>query len=53
MTLVTITDEDNALRKKIIEDSVLRQWVARAGKDAAKEWNTTVGPAVGMKAPID
>ena len=53
MALVPVTDEDRALRKDIIEDSVLKEWFARAGADAAAEWNETVGPVVGMTAPIE
>jgi TRAP-type transport system periplasmic protein len=53
MTLVPVTDQDEALRTQIIEDAVLKDWVARAGADAAGAWNETVGQVVGMAAPTD
>jgi TRAP-type C4-dicarboxylate transport system substrate-binding protein len=53
MTPVPVTDQDRALRKEIIEDVVLKDWVARAGADAAEAWNETVGQVVGMTAPTD
>jgi TRAP-type C4-dicarboxylate transport system substrate-binding protein len=49
MTLVPVTEQDQALRKQIIEDVVLKDWVARAGADAAGAWNETVGQVVGMR----
>lgn len=53
MTRVPVTDQDRVLRKEIVEDAVLRDWVARAGADAAEVWNETVGPVVGMTAPVE
>jgi len=53
MTLVPVTDEDQALHKEVMERSVLKEWVARSGTDAAAEWNETVGPVVGLAAPIE
>jgi TRAP-type C4-dicarboxylate transport system substrate-binding protein len=53
MTLVPVTEQDQALRKQIIEDVVLKDWVARAGTDGAAAWNETVGQVVGMTAPTN
>jgi hypothetical protein len=50
---VPVTEQDQALRKQIIEDVVLKDWVARAGADAAGAWNETVGQVVGMTAPTE
>jgi TRAP-type transport system periplasmic protein len=53
MVLVPVTEEDQALRKDVMERTVLKEWVARAGADAAAEWNETVGRVVGMVAPSE
>jgi TRAP-type transport system periplasmic protein len=53
MILVPVTDSDRTLRERIIEDVVLKDWVARAGANAAEAWNETVGQVVGMTAPTD
>jgi TRAP-type transport system periplasmic protein len=53
MTLVPVTDADQALHKEVMERSVLKEWVGRSGADAAAEWNETIGPVVGMAAPIE
>ena len=50
MTLVSMTDEDHQRFKKLMQESVLKGWLARAGKEVAKEWNDTVGKALGMEA---
>ena len=39
MTLVPVSDADQQRFKKLVQDSVLKGWVKRAGPDAAKEWN--------------
>ena len=50
MTLVPVSDADQQRFKKLIQDTVLKGWVKRAGADVAKEWNATVGRALGMEA---
>lgn len=50
MVLVPVSDTDQARFKKLVQESVLTGWVKRAGPDAAKEWNNTVGRALGMEA---
>lgn len=50
MTIVHISDADQQKFKKLMQETVLKGWVKRAGPDAAKEWNTTVGKALGMEA---
>lgn len=53
MTLVPVSDEDQALHKEVMEGSVLKGWVGRTGAEAAEEWNETVGPVLGMTAPTE
>ena len=53
MTLVPIREDEEALRRDLIENAVLRNWAARAGAEAAEEWNGTVGEVLGMTAPVD
>jgi TRAP-type transport system periplasmic protein len=50
MTIVHISDADQQKFKKLMQNTVLKGWVKRAGPDAAKEWNATVGKALDMEA---
>ena len=52
MTLVEPTDGDIAARDKIATDVVLARWAERCGADCAANWNETVGPILGLTAPI-
>ena len=36
--------------KKLVQDTVVKGWIKRAGAEVAKEWNATVGRALGMEA---
>jgi TRAP-type C4-dicarboxylate transport system substrate-binding protein len=53
MTPVPVKPEEEALRKKLMESAVLANWAKRAGPDAAKEWNATIGPVVGLRVPAN
>jgi hypothetical protein len=53
MELVNISDADNALRKKLVQDVVLVRWGKRCGKPCAEKWNATVGKVVGLQIPMD
>ena len=53
MELVKITPEDEALRKKLVQDVVLKNWGQRCGKACAEKWNDSVGKIVGLRIPID
>src|SRR4030095_3997949 len=50
MVLVPVSDGDQARFKKLVQETVLKGWLKRAGADVAKEWNATVGRALGMEA---
>jgi TRAP-type C4-dicarboxylate transport system substrate-binding protein len=50
MIMVPVSDSDQARFKKLIQETVLKGWLKRAGADAAREWNETVGKALGMEA---
>lgn len=52
MTIVPITPGDLKLYKKLVQDVVLPNWAKRCGEACAKEWNATVGKAVGMQVPV-
>ena len=53
LTEVPVKDSDAALHKQLIENAVLRGYVKRAGPASAKEWNDTVGKALGFTAPTN
>lgn len=48
MTLVNLSDEDQARAIEVLEASILPDWAARAGGDWAQRWNDSVGAALGV-----
>jgi TRAP-type C4-dicarboxylate transport system substrate-binding protein len=50
MIMVPVADADQARFKKLVQETVLKGWLKRAGGEVAKEWNATVGRALGMEA---
>ena len=50
MIMVPVADADQQRFKKLVQETVLKGWLKRAGADTAKEWNETVGRALGMEA---
>jgi TRAP-type C4-dicarboxylate transport system substrate-binding protein len=53
MTIVPVSDADQALRKELMESTVLVSWGKRCGKPCVEEWNKTVGKVVGLTIPVD
>ncbi|MEQ8818374.1 MAG: TRAP transporter substrate-binding protein [Thalassobaculum sp.] len=43
---------DDAVRKKVLEDVVLKRWAERCGAECVKQWNETIGKIAGVKAPV-
>lgn len=52
MTFVPISDADAEMAKDIVQNTVLKSWAERCGADCVKEWNATVGKALGVTAPV-
>jgi hypothetical protein len=50
MIMVPVADADQQRFKKLVQETVVKGWLKRAGADTAKEWNETVGKALGMEA---
>jgi len=50
--LVPVSAAEAEAHKKLVEGAVLAGWAKRCGPECAKEWNETVGKAVGFTAPI-
>ena len=50
-TIVAVKPEEAETHKKLLEGVVLANWAKRCGAECAKEWNDTVGKALGLKAP--
>ena len=44
------TAEDLSLRKKVLEESVLKKWAARCSKQCVANWNATAGKVAGVSA---
>ena len=53
MTLVEPADADIMARDKIATDVVLARWAERCGAECAANWNETVGPILGLEAPLN
>jgi TRAP-type C4-dicarboxylate transport system substrate-binding protein len=52
MTIVPVKPEEEALRRRLVEGTVLANWARRCGAECAREWNDTVGKAIGLTAPV-
>ncbi len=48
MTLVNVSDEDQAQAIEVLEATILPDWAERAGGDWAQRWNDSVGAALGV-----
>jgi TRAP-type C4-dicarboxylate transport system substrate-binding protein len=53
MSYVTLDDAGKAKLKIMVEEVVLPRWAARAGADAATEWNATAGQILNMSIPAN
>lgn len=53
MVKVEVKPEEEAMRKKLLETVVLKNWAKRAGVEAAKQWNETIGKVVDLKVPVN
>lgn len=52
LVLVEPTEEDSETAHRVLTETVLPEWVDRAGEDWAKRWNESVGKAVGVQIPL-
>ncbi len=50
-TIVAVKPAEAETHKKLVEGAVLAGWAKRCGAECAREWNDTVGKALGLKAP--
>lgn len=50
MVLVTPTDADKALLKKVLQDQILPKWAARCSADCVASFNATIGKELGVTA---
>jgi len=50
MKFVAPSEADEAERKRILQEVVLKKWAARCGDECVATWNETVGQATGLKA---
>lgn len=50
LNVAAISQADAAEYKRLVEGSVLSGWAKRCGADCTKEWNATVGKALGLVA---
>ncbi len=51
MTLVRVTEQDDALRQQTLRTAVLPRWLERCGARCAQLWQRTVAPARGIGLP--
>jgi len=52
MTLVNVSAEDDALRRRLVRDVILPRWAERCGAGCGEEWNARIGDALGIAAPV-
>ena len=53
MTVVPATEADQALRRRLLTETVLPGWVRRCGQDCAEAWNRFLAPGLGVQAPAE
>ena len=53
ITIVPVKPAEAEQHKKLVEGAVLAGWAKRCGAECAKEWNGTVGKALGLQAPAN
>lgn len=51
MKRVDPSPADDAVRKKVLEEVVLKRWAERCGAECVKNWNETIGKIAGVQAP--
>lgn len=51
MTVVPVQSRDADQHKRLVETAVLSGWSSRCGGECAREWNATVGKALGLSVP--
>ncbi|WP_424813059.1 TRAP transporter substrate-binding protein [Roseococcus sp. YIM B11640] len=50
MTIVPVSDEDEARRRMLLREVVLPAWLSRCGPSCADAWNESLAASVGMPA---
>lgn len=53
MTIVPVTQNDNALRIRLLTETVLPGWVRRCGEPCVEAWNERLAPALGVSARLE
>ena len=53
MSLVAVSDSDQARANKIVRDAILPDWAKRCGKDCVQDWNATVGKVLNISLPAN
>jgi len=48
MTLVRVSPGDEALRRRLLVETVLPRWISRCGRDCVDTWNNVMAPGVGV-----
>lgn len=51
MKLVPVSSGDQAVLARVANEVVVKKWAARCGKECVRDWNNTVGVAIGLKIP--
>lgn len=50
VTLVPTSDEDKTDLKRVLKESVLKNWAQRCSAECVADWNSTIGEVIGVKA---
>lgn len=53
MTVVPVTQADDARRRRLLTEAVLPSWVSRCGPECVEAWNRHLAPVLGVQARTD
>lgn len=53
LTIVPVKPSEAVEHKRLVEGAVLAGWAKRCGPECAREWNGTVGKALGLSVPVN
>jgi len=53
MQIVPVSPSDNALRERLLRETVVPRWIGRCGADCVESWNRYLAPVTGFRVQGD
>jgi hypothetical protein len=53
MEIVPVSAADNALRERLLRETVVPRWISRCGVECAESWNRYMLPVTGFRAQAE